>query len=97
MATVAGPEDHDSFDVSDVDSNPLGMYYMKLYLYRNVRTWDAVDKTALTHHKHWLCSLDIRISPSPCSLDTSQMMKHTIDIAQLFPSLLSSFVTRSFS
>ena len=31
MATVAGPKDHDSFDVSDVDSNPLGMYYMKLY------------------------------------------------------------------
>ena len=27
MATVAGPEHHDSFDVSDVDSNPLGVYY----------------------------------------------------------------------
>ena len=27
MATVAAPEDHDGFDVSDVDSNPLGVYY----------------------------------------------------------------------
>ena len=26
MATVAAPEDHDGFDVSDVDSNPLGVY-----------------------------------------------------------------------
>ena len=27
MATVAAPEDHDGFDVSEVDSNPLGVYY----------------------------------------------------------------------
>ena len=31
MATVAGPEHDDSFDVSDVDSNPLGVYYEAIY------------------------------------------------------------------
>ena len=31
MATVAVPEDHDSFDVSDIDSNPLGVYYEAIY------------------------------------------------------------------
>ena len=53
MATVAGPEDHNSFDVSDVDSNPLGMHYEAIlqfnrrhayYICRNVQTWDTVDK-----------------------------------------------------